>query len=244
MKQLKFYCPFHGRIWPLIAALVAAVAAWGFTLSHDWPEEIVRASLLFAPLIVLVCSYLFIQRLSPAERELVAKAEYPNWYPVTETVLRQVREQKRFMSEDMMRLLGTLGIFALASLLPGKRSEPNLGLSALFLLIGAIVYIANTLLRNKWQSVDQSAVMAKVPIDHMFDTVHYYGRRRWRWYFNFDTSLFERTTSYVVFYQPDGRYVLRAGAGSGNANTLIIVQYNGMLTWIPAHEMRQEDDMQ
>ena len=234
MKLLKFSCPFHGKYWPLIAALFAEVAAWGSTRNKEWPDELIHAVLLFAPLAVLVIAYLVIQRLSPAERELVAGTEYATWEPVTEDVIRKVREQKLHISKGVVSLLGYLGLFALAFLLPAQSGEPSFGLSAFCLLIGAVVFIADTLLRSKWQSVGINAVMAKVPIDHMFDIIRPVNRK-WELYYGINDGP-ERITNYIVFYQPDGRYVVRAGDGSGNANTLIIVKYNGMLTWIPTYE--------
>ena len=232
MKQLRLYCPFHGRKWPLIAAVVAAIAAWAFGIYHNWPEELTRAALLFAPAAVLICSYLFFRRLSPAERELVAHAEFPNWVPATEQVLRRVKDQKQQMGRGVRNLLIYLGIFAVSAALPGRHGEPSFALFAVFLLTGAAVYIADMLLRNRWQSADTSAVMTKVPIDHMYDIVTRYSRRSWRWYLQ-DADFMERTDSYAVFYQPDGRYVLPVGAGAGYCKSFIIVQYNGMLTWIP-----------
>ena len=235
MKRLKLYCPFHGKYWPLIAALFSLIAVWCSTLKKEWPQEIINALLLFVPLGVLIVCYIIIQRPSAAERDLIAGAEYPCWVPADEKVLRAVKDQKQQLSPGIVRVLLYIGVFALASVLPGGHdSEPSFGLAAFFALLAGIILAADMLLRSRWQSADQSAVMTKVPIDHMFDIVHRYGRRQWEWQFNIERP--ERTTSYAVFYQPDGRYVLPVNEGAGYAKSLIIVQYNGMLAWVPCAE--------
>ena len=69
--------------------------------------------------------------------------------------------------------------------------------------------------------------MTVIPIDHRFDIKHSrrfgnIGSERWEWF-----------RHYLVFYLPDGRYVLPAGPGSGYAKALVIVQYKGSLAWYP-----------
>lgn len=233
--MLKYRCPFHGKKWPLIAAIAAAVAAGGIAASNGWPDEVFRGLLLLAPFTALAVCYVIIQRPSAAERELITKAEFPDWVPVTADVLRCVKEQKQHIGQGTISILCYLGLFALASLLPARSSMPNAAGAAVFGFLGAAVYIADTLLRHRWQSADQSAVMAKVPIDHMFDIVHRYGRRKWELFYNIERP--ERTASYAVIYQPDGRYVLPVNEDAGYAKSLIIVQFNGMLTWLPCREL-------
>lgn len=240
MKRLKLYCPFHGKYWPLIAAAIAALAAWSHASSHDWPETGVRAVLFLAPLAVLAVCYFIIQRPSAAERELIADADYPLWVPADENILRAVIEQKQHFSSGMTHVLLYLGVFAFAAVLPGRRGgEPNFTAAAVFALIAGAVAIVDTLLRSRWQSADQSALMAVVPIDHMFDVLHtsrgsninpWIDRREWY-------------TSYLVFYLPDGRYVLPAYSNAGYAKVVVIVKYNGMLTWIPCAENHPKGDM-
>ena len=194
MRLLRFHCPFHGKSWPLIAALFSLIAVWGSTLQKEWPQELINALLLFGPLAVLIVCYVIIQMPSAAERDLIAAAEYPQWVPVNESTLRAVKEQKQHFSHGIVQVLLCIGAFALVTVLPGRRGgEPSFGAAAFLVVLGGIILAADMLLRSRWQSADLSAVMTKVPIDHMFDIVHRYGRRQWEWQFNIERP--ERTTS-------------------------------------------------
>ena len=77
-----------------------------------------------------------------------------------------------------------------------------------------------------WGTLDETAVYTIIPIDHMYDVKHR-GKHGAEWY-----------ESYLVFYQPDGRYTLHAKDGDGDANCVVIVKYHGLVTWLPYREER------
>ncbi len=236
MKRLRFYSPFHGHYWPLIAAVISAIAAGAVAVSNEWPAAVVYLLLLSVPIVVLAVSYIIIQMPSRAEREMIANAAYPLWVQADEKILRAVKDQKQQLSPGVIRVLIALGLLAVSSLVPKYSSEPEFGAAIVFAMTGMFVLGADMLLRHKWQSADQSALMTVIPIDHRFDIKHSrrfgnIGSERWEWF-----------RHYLVFYLPDGRYVLPAGANAGYAEVLIIVQYNGMYAWIPCAQYYPKGD--
>ncbi|MBP0970437.1 MAG: hypothetical protein IKX57_06050 [Oscillospiraceae bacterium] len=235
MKRLKYKCLFNGRSWPLIASVFAAIAGWGFSVMHGWPGEITRLLLLAAPLAVLAVSYLIIQIPTRKERALIANSNYPLWVPADPRVIRCVRDEKEHFSNDMIRALYCIGAVAVACLVPVKSSVPNFGAAIVFAFLGGCVLAADIWLRSRWKSIDQSAVMTIIPIDHMYDIVQTRDKALR------GTEYRKSLRKYAVFYLPDGRYVLPLGQNAGYVKGLYIVQYNGMLTYIPAYESKPED---
>ena len=77
-------------------------------------------------------------------------------------------------------------------------------------------------MRAGWKTIDNTAVFTTVPVHHMFDVVHKNRRSRSEW-----------TESYIVVYLPDGRYVLHAQKGDGDARGITFVKYRGSVMWLP-----------
>ncbi|MBR3417992.1 MAG: hypothetical protein IKG82_04805 [Oscillospiraceae bacterium] len=49
--------------------------------------------------------------------------------------------------------------------------------------------------------------------------------------------------NYLVFYQPDGRYVLKIPKGGHFCSAVIIVLYHGAVTWLPVDAYTPEDTL-
>ncbi|MCQ2407599.1 MAG: hypothetical protein MJ065_03610 [Oscillospiraceae bacterium] len=243
MKRLKFRNPFGGHSWPVIIAGSALVIALPLALIPDIPAGIKFLMFLIPPA-ALIIGWLAFQRLSAGEREIVESLSYPLWEPVTPEIKSAVTEK---MSSTQYSLTGafavSIGAFLLFFLMPFMSSrksyshtdsvmrDPKFALAAG--CIGAVVVFVIIMFTKGigafWLSIDDSAVFTKVPIDHMYD-IKNHGRYGRVWY-----------TSYLVFYQPDGRYTLRAPKDSGSCNTVVIVKFRNRITWYTAYEQHPED---
>ncbi len=243
MKRLKYRSPFGGHTWPVIAAGVSLAIVLPMSLIPDIPSGIKFVTFLIPPALLVLGWWLY-QRLSAGEREIVESLSYPLWEPVTPEVKKAVTES---MSSTQVSLAGafaiSIGAFLLLFLMfimPSRRRyshsdsvlrDPKVALAAG--CIGAVIVFVIIMVTKGvgavWLSIDDSAVFTKVPIDHMYD-IENRGRYGRVWY-----------TSYLVFYQPDGRYTLRAPEGSGSCNTVVIVKFRNHVTWYPVYEQHPED---
>ena len=111
----------------------------------------------------------------------------------------------------------------------------------IFAFVGVIAFICLLIRKGigaNWLNMDDSAVWIKVPIDHMYDVTHHSRSGSYRRFGGYDR---EWTTSYLVFYLPDGKYILPVPKGGGDNNTVVIVKYGRSVTWLPIYEQHPED---
>ena len=218
MKWLKFTCPFGGKKYPLIIAGIILIAL-PVTLLNVTESERVPEYTLLAVFAALIGCWYFEQRLTAEEREICDGTMSPLWEPVPEDVLAQLSEQTQHISREVVTVMTISGAFAFGFRFP-KRGEPNMTGMSICIIILLAAFGLDLVRRLLWKTVDSTAVCTVIPIDHMYDVTHHSKRSTWE-------------VSYLVFYQPEGRYVLRAKGGSGDADRIAVVKYHGMVTWVP-----------
>lgn len=235
MKRLKRRHLFGGKLYPLYVALTVffIVLFAGIAAVH-----IMMLAVPAAIVSLIVCAVIE-QHLEPAERDQIAETEMPLWEPVTPEIRQLVCDQHQGTQLSIGHILGICGIGAgftfLAAAMPSRRGRVMASPATAFgiaLIVGVIVFLWLMISKGigaNWLEIDETAVYTKIPIDHMYDVTHH-GKRGRTW-----------TTSYIVFYQPDGRYVLRAPDGSGDCNTVTIVKFRKSITWLVTSELRPED---
>lgn len=226
MKRLKLSCPFGGKQYPLIVAACAACIMPFVLLSFDLSFSL--SSMIWAPVCALVICFCIEQHLTPDERAIVAETEPPLWNLATPELIDEIRTME---NKDTGGELGAAAVIALAiCCIP----IGAFGLSTVtvvlccVIVLGCIIALLCTLRQSDiWAQIDETAVFIDVPIHHMYDVKHTARRRRsWSfaprvWY-----------VSYIVFYLHDGRYVLQAPKGAGDAHTVRIVKFHDCIRWM------------
>lgn len=239
MKRLKYACMFGGKVYPFYLLMVSLIFGVTFGIIGEFPRPI-SALLLLSPVIVLAICYAVEHRLTAGERRIIADTAYPLWEPVTPEIKSQIIEQQSGTQMSLAQMLIACGCCAglvfLMGIMPGRHSRKSLAppqimlVISLFAAIALFFYLMVTKgIGANWMEIDDTAVYTKVPIDHMYDVTHH-GRYGRTW-----------VDSYLVFYQPDGRYVLRAPKDSGFGNTVTVIKFRGSLTWMVTDERHPED---
>ena len=240
MKKLRFMHPFNGKSYPLILAVVAAFAAPMIALAADINISIAIV-MPAAFLLTLVICFLIEHRLSKAERQIVAETPMPLWHPVNAFVRAKITnkyEGSQFTLTGM--IIGSLcigaGVFVIGILPPRHSTELNdpsvvLPIAVIAAVIGFVVMLLLKGRGANWLEIDESAMYTVIPVHHCFDVKHYSRRPiRRTWY-----------VSYLVFYQPDGRYVLKIPEGVTGCQAVIVVLFRGAVTWLPVDAYTPEE---
>lgn len=238
MKRLKRSHLFNGKTYPyyatIIVMFVCMFSGIGFTPMFALTPLMI--------ILTLVICFIRENTLSDSERRMISQLPYPLWEPVTPEIRQLVTEQQEHSQLTFTGMilssavLGGLAFGVMVTPSRGSRSSflnppAALGIAALIAAITFICLLIRNGISENWLEMDDSAVYTKVPIDHMYDVIHH-GKHGRTW-----------ITSYLVFYQPDGRYVLSAPKGCGDCNTVIIVKYGKALTWMPIYEHHPEEYM-
>lgn len=220
MKRLKFSCPFGGKSYPAIAAVLAGIAA-AILCSYNLglPTDSVFAAAVIAVLLALgICFYLE-HRLTEAELQAIENSQLPLWQPVNEDIIERVRDLKRLCSVEGLVAGGSFLLLSVISWPTAAAAGEKPIAGKIFLLFGLGILGVDFFCSFLWRSIDGTAVYTFIPIDHMYDVTHHHKDG-------------DYTISYIVFYQPDGRYVLRARYGSGDYGAIAVVKFRGMITWV------------
>ena len=246
MKRLKYRHLFNGRQYPLYLGCIAACVAPLITLA----ARIELNPVLVMPcafLLVLVICFLIEHRLSREERQLIADAPMPLWKPVNAPVRSKIREKyesSQFRLPGMIigSLVIGIAVFVIG-ILPTRHStgfnDPSvvLPIAAAAAIIGFIVMLLCRGRGAHWLEIDESAMYTVIPVHHCYEIKQHH-RSPYRltggetWYEN-----------YLVFYQPDGRYVLKIPKGGHFCSAVIIVLYHGAVTWLPVDAYTPEDTL-
>lgn len=226
MKRLKFSCPFGGKRYPWIMAACTAFIMPFVLLSFGMFASL--SSMIWGPICVLLICFCYEQHLTPDERAIVAETEPPLWNLATPELIDEIRTME---NKDTGGELGAAAVIALAiCCIPIGAfgfSTVTVVLCCVIVL-GCIIALIHTLRQSDiWAQIDESAVYIDVPIHHMYDVKHTDSRRRY--YFREPRVWY---VSYIVFYLHDGRYVLRAPKGAGDAHAVRIVKFRNRIRWM------------
>lgn len=238
MKRLKNKHPFHGKSFPLHLSFIIAFAMMPVLLVLSVPWEWIMPLMLLTAFAVLVLSYFIMNRLSDSERALIANTSTPLWHPINDSVKTRIfskYSESQYSLSKMLNITLIVGVCVFVfGIMPGRRNtEP--GDPAMILPIAVIVavvtFLAMMLVKGRgkmWLDIDESAMYTVVPIDHVFDVKHTEKRGRSllsgsrTWYVN-----------YLVFYQPDGKYILRIPDGVHDVEAVMVIKFRGNTTWVP-----------
>lgn len=226
MKRLKYAHPFCGKVFPLYIILGSLLAGMLFSAFNGF-EYLILYTLL-PPVIVTVLFLLYFNLPDDSDRAKMQSASYPIWNTPPQELLNYIRqkEQKKQMTAVGMIIAAAVsgGVMFLLLIMPQKhRPEPILPPATAFccaLIFGGIVFFLTLYSQYRsrvWESIDETAVYTEIPIDHFFDVTHRDRYHTW-------------TVSYIVFYLPDGRYIMKAPEGSGYAENVTIVKFRNLVS--------------
>lgn len=227
MFFLKYSCPFGGKTYPgIIAMIVALIALMGTTFSGSSAFVVILAS-VGMPLVVLGVFFWLEHLPTDEERRVIESTELPLWMPATPDLIEGVRARKGKFTSRMLTIMMIGAIFMIAFITP-KHGDPDFKAMITVGIITAVVILFDYLMRSRWNYIDESAVYTTVPIDHMYSVTHRgkYGRT-WE-------------ESYIVFYLPDGKYIVHAESGDGSARAITLVRFQGMVMWLPFYGDRED----
>lgn len=224
MKRWKFTAAnlFQGRwglLWgPLLILPTAGVyALLIYGIIHGDPAAVpsliaVLSVILALLLIIWTVAFLMLHAKTDEEREKIANAAPVEWLPLPKSDLYRLQHKKSGIKTGV---LITAGIFGISLLFHGlcEGFTSSLLYAALFLVgIAVICFTVYYFHWRFWHSIDESAEVAELPVDHCFSRTH-------------TTKTGKYTDYYQVCYLPDGRYVIQIDREQ--AQTVTVVRFRG-----------------
>ena len=218
MSFLRISSPFGGKTYPIISAVLADYLIVIVGLLCSWGAEYVLLCDLCASAVILFGAFVLEHRLSPAEHDLIADAQFPVWSPAPPDLQNAVRVKMRPLNLRLLFVLGFAGFLISASFL--FFPHPLLHVFCL-LVLSAVIFLCDFIRRSNWRTIDDSACCITVPVHHRYAIV-----RQGKW-----------EERYLVLYLPDGRYILKAPYRSDAPDGVTFVKYHNMYTWLPYYNL-------
>lgn len=231
MKKLKYMCFFHGSELPWVLCILGIILfpwAVGAAIGSDFRTDSIvtlggSVAILVGVLFTCACEF---RSLTDREQEVISHLPPPVWRPVTEGDMKVVsRYLERYRAYSGYTLLLTLmagGMVVLAYL----ASEEGWELSRLLLWMlpvlgvpgGCIILHVGTLLH--WKGITADAEYLEIQVSYCF-------ARRQLMLFS------EAKKPYLVFYLPDGKYVLECTPSNPEPEYVRIIRWKGRCIYIP-----------
>jgi len=233
MKRLKYLHPFAGKVFPLHIMGAAFIVGIFLPLKFDFGDPAVCGIVLSLAAGAIMSVILHIH--DEHDKDAIANASYPLWNPLPDKMLANIRqtEQLNQISVKVMLMIagGIGGVIFVLMLLPNKHDtsltrKPEQAFT-IALMIGSVAFgviLALQFRSRIWEQIDETAVYTKIPIDHFYDVTHH-GKRGEKW-----------IVSYIVFYLPDGKYIIKAKEGSGWAENVTVVRFRSMIRCMTLRE--------
>lgn len=233
MKRWKFTAAnlFQGRwglLWgPLLILPTAGVyALLIYGIIHGDPAAVpsliaVLSVILALLLIIWTVAFLMLHAKTDEEREKIANAAPVEWLPLPKSDLYRLQSTQSGIKNGALIVIG---VFGFAFLLHGISDgfTPALLYAALFLGgIAAVGFTVYYFIWRFWHSIDESAEVAEIPVDHCFSRTH-------------TTKTGKYTDYYQVCYLPDGRYVFNIG--EYKLKCVRIVRFCGRMRLLPPQQ--------
>ena len=242
MKRLKFLHPFGGKPFAGLIVMYSTLfgLAAGICLAIHFLEMRYLLWSALAPFLISVLVMLLVCNVrQKKDKEAIACAQKAEWKPIPEELIYIIRMQlddrtalqskKREAIRSGILLLVFAGFLVLNALTDDTFNPPSAEdwhairtspfLPVMLAAAGIILfYVLFCIIRRRiWLHIDESAVYADIPIDSIYE-VTYYEKRG-----------VQRTKQYLVFYQPDGKYIVPAPEGSSEGGMITVIRFHGLL---------------
>lgn len=219
--KLRMLCPFMGygvRLTAVAGAVTAATTIL-FFCCFDAPIT----GIGFGLILTLIGWIWWSGRLTAEDRGYMEEAEYPLWMPLTDEDRKRL-EKRNYLILWWMSIPIIITLF-LFFRFPDLKTAPDTEAGwAVFHAIEALLYLTIVVavflgwLNNKqWKQLDDTACVAEFPIHHHYSIVEH-------------DKHGEHVYNYMVFYTPDGKYVLEQNGS--HCDRVRIIRYKGMVTYL------------
>ncbi|MBQ2823510.1 MAG: hypothetical protein IJF18_02925 [Oscillospiraceae bacterium] len=227
MKRLKFRCPFKGYGFKItiVSMILSIFTALGMLILFAEKNVDYLLPFVIIPFILIeMLAYLFVNRISSEEKELIAEADELCWESLDNWMYEAVKDKYRINWIVFIILCVLAATFFVVYFIKTKNLVTSF---MLFVTFAAAIFIwlgVSAFLRKRWSAIDSTAECTVLKSHHIY-TVKSYGRGR-VYYDN-----------YYVFYTPNGRLVLKKE--QENCSKVCVIKFNGMITYIEYAEKRQ-----
>lgn len=241
MKRLKYLHPFGGKPFAGLLIMYSAIfgAGIGFFLSIHFLEMRYLLWCTLLPPVIAVLILLPVCNIRRQwDRDAIAASRKAEWKPITEERLNLLRmmlddsAERRIQKKKALRSLIVFIIFAgfffldIVTSRNDWRDFPEVVRNeiltppvriAVFILGGILLLhgIYRITRRQVWLRVNESAVCADIPVDSIYEVTRYVQRG------------VKETVRYLVFYQPDGKYIVPAPVGSTENGFVTVIRFRG-----------------
>ncbi|MDE6775208.1 MAG: hypothetical protein K2J37_02745 [Ruminococcus sp.] len=219
MKRLKYRHLFYGKTIPVMFSLFGAylVITVLFTvLPYNIEGEMIYMYLIIASIAIifltLAVDYAVIHHLKPDEKKKIAEASPPEWKKLPDRMKKKFKVNKKDSLISAAVAIGIELIVAFIVLL-SDGMETMLVSLAVLLPITLICLGIYAVYEHIWANMDDSAIYTRIEIDHSFKGERTRFGRRY----------------YIVFYLPDGKYVLETPYHL--SKNIIVIKYKCFLRW-------------
>ena len=229
MKALRLYCAFGGKPWPFFVLMIVTILLIRLCKVTSLFTALLLLFLLILSIGGLIALSFLEHRVRPGERELAEKADYPIFGPVTPEVARRVANIEpnyRSLGSALLIVLFLFPVYhgmMIAEDMENDSSAAMLRLIAGLLIAGICAFVLHFIYPVFAKKLTKDAIYTIIPISGYYQINQSRNARR--------RSGREHFSYYVVFYLPDGRYVLPVKREDTYAENIIIVKNNGFYLW-------------
>lgn len=227
MKKLKYSCLFGGKQYPKYLLMLSPCIAIMFSSALHFPPTLIWIAFILLPLSILIVCLTIEQSLSPEEKMLIESADLPLWQPADPHIIASIRstEENKGFDTPLELLSGVvLAVVIIATIGFNTVTVLLCGAICIALVIALVSSLRGS---STWGEIDESAVYTDIPVHHMYDVKHRsrrgpkYARHTEEWY-----------ETYIVFYLPDGRYILHCrDIFQQHPPVIRVIQFHGKVRW-------------
>lgn len=227
MKRLKYRHLFYGKSIPVmfslfvVLLLITSVIALDI-IKSEWGYIYHMIGSIALILFTLAVDYAVIHRLKPDEKKKIAEASPPKWKKLPDRMKKKFKFDIKESLISVSSLIGLELIVAFIMMLL-KGVETMLVMLEVVLPVTLICLASYAVWEHIWANMDDSAIYTRIEVDHSFK-VKYTTRAGTKNYRN-----------YIVFYLPDGKYVLEVSAGFVPKN-IVVIKYKCFIRWEDANK--------
>ncbi|MDE6539619.1 MAG: hypothetical protein K2K66_05470 [Ruminococcus sp.] len=224
MKRLKYRHLFLGQSIPVIFSMFVAcfvIIAILYIVLNSMEDGFMYLPVvsIVVILLTLVVDYVIIHHLTPDEKKKIAGASPPEWKRLPDRMKEKFQTDKIAFLFSVAIVLAFEMVVAFFVLLS---EGVKVMLITLAIVVPATIVFCVVLevWEYIWANMDDSAIYTKIEVDHAFEgeRLRFGGRRK-----------------FIVFYLPDGKYVLETDSDFIPAN-IVVIKYKCFIRWEDANK--------
>lgn len=224
MKRLKYRHLFYGKSIPIIISMfvvffiITEVIALDAIKNESGYIYLLIVSIAVI-LLTLTVDYAVIHCLKSDEKKKITESSPPKWKKLPDRMKKKFRTDKETSVISSAIIIGFEIIFAFFVMILNGFETMLVTLTVIIptTLICLAIY---TVWEHIWENMDDSAIYTEIQVDHSFEgeRVRGGGRRK-----------------YIVFYLPDGKYVLEI-YGDVLPKNIVVIKYKCFIRWEDANK--------